>query len=173
MSSDNSKKTLAGIICASVIVLSFAITSVILAIIYPDSCDYEDIMGLTISQYLLGLGIANIIVCIMYILFGVIVYCVPSLEKTAALCISIIHGLNSVFGFAWFIVGAVILFRQRPCKISDEIIMGHNCTEGIMVSNIDCIHRNSVHVIYALVLWVFSAFHFLADICRTKSKHSN
>eukprot|EP01124_Arcella_intermedia_P017588 TRINITY_DN2435_c0_g1_i2.p2 TRINITY_DN2435_c0_g1~~TRINITY_DN2435_c0_g1_i2.p2 ORF type:complete len:192 (+),score=12.57 TRINITY_DN2435_c0_g1_i2:57-578(+) len=110
------------------------------------TCDNTDPMGLNVSQYLIGLGLAGIIqVTLIFLSCGL------RAGENQGCCLIMFGGTSvcaAMFGFAWFIVGAVILFR----------------------SNTDCIGSKSVHVIYALVMWCFSAF----EICNNaKSSRKN
>lgn len=136
------------IFLTAVVMLPLGITSTVLGVKQPGSCDYEDSMGLDVGQYLLGMGIASIITCCL-LSFSYILLLTDAAEMIGAVFIMVITILNVLFGFAWFIIGAVILFR----------------------SNIDCINNGSSHVIYALVLWCISAFLMLKDCCSVKSKN--
>lgn len=108
------------------------------------TCDYTDVMGLNVSQYLLGLGIPSLIfACVLVICLSMVVICESPLSSIPIFVIAI---LNGVFGTIWFIIGAVILFR----------------------SNIQCIQTGCVHVIFALVLWCLSALATLKSICSVK-----
>ncbi|AUL77503.3 putative ORFan [Tupanvirus deep ocean] len=147
-------KTSALVICmivfTALIILPLGITSIVLGSISPGECDYEDKMGLDVSQYLLGLGISSVITCVLLIMFYLFLLC-EACMPVAAFGIMIISVLNALFGLAWFIVGAVILFR----------------------GNLDCIRDGSSHVIYALVLWCISAFQILKDCCGSKSNNDD
>lgn len=124
------------IICGVIFFLIFAlplgITSIILSQTEQNQCNYKDAMGLDIKQYLLGGGIASVVVACLFAGFGLTSFC---LKEYAVIPLIIIAIINALFGLAWFVVGGIILFR----------------------SNIECIQQGSVIVIYALVLWGFSA----------------
>lgn len=121
------------LVCLAVIMLPLGIASTVLGFQKPGSCDYKDAMGLDVGQYLVGLGISSIALTIAMIVLMAIALTKESV--VAGVILAIVHVLGSLFGLAWFIVGAIILFR----------------------GNIECINNASVHVIYALVLWCFSA----------------
>lgn len=131
------------IVCTALIMLPLAITSIVLGSTSPGTCDYEDKMGLDVAKYLLGLGISSVITCVVLISCYVMLLCDAPVAQIGIVIISI---LNALFGLAWFIVGAVILFR----------------------GNIDCIRNGSSHVIYALVLWCISALYFVKNCCSVK-----
>ncbi|XWV25510.1 putative ORFan [Tupanvirus deep ocean] len=124
--------TICGVICFLVISLPLGITSIVLSQTEDDACDYTDQLGLDIKQYLLGGGIASVVVASLIALFGLMSLCI---DEFSLIPIGITIVLNILFGIAWFIIGACILFR----------------------SNIECIKEGSVPVIYALVLWCLSA----------------
>lgn len=123
-----------GISCYGFVVLPLSIASIVLGATHPGTCDMTDVMGLNVGQYLLGLGIASLILSSMLLILFTTLACCPT-GAAASIPMIILIVLNGLFGFAWFIVGAVILFR----------------------GNIDCIKAGSTHVIYALVLWCISA----------------
>lgn len=124
------------IICFLIVALPLGITSIYLSQAESDQCDYTDKLGLDIKQYLLGSGIASIIVACMIAIFGIMFTCCDEAIPSTGIAITVV--INSLFGFAWFIIGAIILFR----------------------SNIECIREGSIPVIYALVLWCLSALTF-------------
>ena len=124
--------TVCGVVCFLVLALPLGITSIVLSQTEKDQCDFSDRLGLNIKEYLLGGGIASVITAVLIAFFGILSLII---EEWSAVPIIFITVLNSLFGVAWFIIGAVILFR----------------------SNIECIKEGSVPVIYALVLWCLSA----------------
>ena len=130
--------------------LPLAITSVVLGAQQPGSCDIKDRMGLDVGDYLLGSGISGIVVCVllsfMYIL--VLLDVSPYVAGGGALVVTV---LSALFGLAWFIVGAIILYR----------------------GNIECIKEGSTHVIYALVMWCLSALSLLHNCCSFKVNNNN
>ena len=125
-----------------------------MGVYHPGKCDITDKMGLNVSQYLLGLGISSIAASVLIILCYITILSSISRNeepKCSLVLILFVTILSALFGFAWFIVGAVILFR----------------------SNVDCIHQGSATVIYALVLWCLSALHHLEGLCKSRSKRNN
>jgi hypothetical protein len=135
----NKKELLIGMISLTLfIILPIGIISIIMGAISPGSCDYTSSMNLNITQYLLGLGIANVITCVALIIFCVRRLYKPS-SKMAINGLIIVAIVNTIFGIAWFIIGGIILFEN----------------------NKDCILNGSVHIIYALVLWCITALIFL------------
>ena len=112
-----------------------AITSLVLSQ-QEFSCNNVDMMGLDVSDYLLGLGIEQLIstfiimTCIVYGLYhpveGILIY----------FCF---HIFISIFSFSWMIVGSIILFR----------------------SNVDCISIGTPQVIFALVMWCLTIVRIL------------
>jgi hypothetical protein len=119
-------------------VFLLGIACIVLGALHPGKCDVTDIMGLNISKYLLGLGIASVVTAVSLVICTI---CLMRGHLSAAVPILIISILNVVFGLSWFIVGAIILFR----------------------SNLTCIRTGSSHVIFALVLWCISAFKMCGD----------
>lgn len=120
------------------IYLLFAITNVILGIVNSSKCNFTDEMGLDVADYLLGIGIYGLVNSV----FLLISFC-SKLTKIRVLIII----LDSLFGFIWFILGSIILFR----------------------SNIVCIQNKTGLVIYALILWCLSALEILTCVCNTRS----
>lgn len=152
MNLSNQRKLIIAICCLVFVSLPLAITSIILGATTPGNCDYTDVMGLDVGQYLLGLGISSITVTIVLILL--IASFLLDMKNIGIVCITLCVSVLSVFfGLCWFIIGAVILFR----------------------GNIECINSGSSHVIYALVLWSVSAFNLLLNCCciRTKKPDSD
>jgi hypothetical protein len=132
MSNTRTYLTICAVVCFLILALPLGITSIVLSQTENSACDYTDQMGLDIKQYLLGSGIVSIIVACFVAAFGISSLC---LKEFSLIPIGVALVLNSIFGIAWFVVGAVILFR----------------------SNTECIHEGSVPIIYALVLWCLSA----------------
>lgn len=111
--------------CLALIILPLSITSIVLGT-RDKGCDYVDVMGLNVGEWLVGGGWAGIILLILLL---------PSLySPVVGVIIFVCYALFSV---AWFIVGAIVLFR----------------------SNLDCIKGGSTMMIYALVIWCIQAFH--------------
>lgn len=135
------------IVFICIFVLPLSIAGIVLDVVRPGSCDYKDAMGLDVSQYLLGLGVANCALCLILIPHIIWMFATESKISVISLSVSII--INAHFGLAWFIVGTVILYR----------------------GNIDCIRQASVHVIFVLVLWCLSAIQLLATCTRIKIKY--
>lgn len=121
------------IICVLVLALPLGITNIVLSQTEDGECDHRDTIGLNIKEYLLIGGIVSVSVATLMAFFGILSICLGS--ELTAIPIMVLTVLNILFGIAFFIIGAVILFR----------------------SNIECIHEGSVPVIYALVLWCLSA----------------
>lgn len=119
------------IVCFAFFVLPLGIVNIVMST-HLGECDHEDEMGLDVKQYLLGLGISSVIVSIIAILLLLITLCV---DFKFGILYTLVIVTNILFGFCWFIIGSIILFR----------------------GNIECIEKASVHVIYALVLWCISA----------------
>ena len=124
--------TITGVICFLGFALPLAITSIVLSQTEKGECDIEDTMGLNIKEYLLIGGSISVVVSVLTAVALLTSLC---LDEFSAIPVAILTVLNVLFGTAWFIVGAVILYR----------------------SNIECIKEGSVPVIYALVLWCMSA----------------
>ena len=136
-----------GIVCYGFIVLPLSIASIVLGVTHPGSCDVTDVMGLNVGQYLLGLGIGSLVISFLLLMVFVTLACCPNEYGVAAsIPMIVLIVLNALFGFAWFIVGAIILFR----------------------GNIDCIKAGSTHVIYALVLWCISAVQIITDCFKSR-----
>lgn len=109
------------------------------------TCDVTDpLTKLNVSQYLLGLGIASLILTIaLMITMGM---GLRSESESSALFIPILilSILSGLFGTAWFVVGGITFFN----------------------SNLQCIRLVVVHVIFALVLWCLSALQIVQNCCH-------
>ncbi len=126
--------------CIFVICAPLAITSIALSVQNGGVCDNLDVgTNLTVAKWLLGSGVASLIVTfflctsVFFMMTGSVV------AKLFAIVITII---NTLFGLAWFIVGAFVLFR----------------------SNIDCIHEGVTYVSFALAMWCISAFFIFVSL---------
>jgi hypothetical protein len=142
------------IFCYLVLCLPLSITNIVLGIIQPGTCDTTDQMGLNIGDYLLGSGIAGTIFAISHIFLLLIILLSSSniITGLAAIFYIFFIFVSIMYSIAWFVVGAIILFR----------------------SNIECIKVVSSHVIYALVIWCLSALNILNDcVCSVKVKKTN
>jgi len=143
------------IIFVAGVVLPLAIISIVLAI-SSKSCDYEDVMKLNVAHYLLGYGISSIILWVFFVAsFFVMTYKNESTNYNynyiGVIGIRILSVVNALFGLAWFIVGAIILFR----------------------SNIDCIRNESAHVVFALVVWILSVIQICMSCVISKLKKND
>jgi hypothetical protein len=118
-------------ICNIIYLLAFGITNVVLSQ-QMAACDNTDLMGLNVSQYLLGLGILNLISVFCNFLMIIAILRDSQICQLIMLIIVVFGGL--VY-FSWFIIGAIILFR----------------------SNISCIQHGIPMIIYALVMWCLIA----------------
>jgi hypothetical protein len=141
------------IVCLTVVLLPLSIASIVLGAVHPGSCDYDDAMGINVSKYLLGLGIASLVFSVATVLLFIYILLFKDGELDSET--GIVFGvyillvvIQALFGMAFFIVGGVILFR----------------------GNIDCIRNGSSHVIFALVLWCLSAFQILQGCTGNKNK---
>lgn len=140
------------ICCPLAIGISLGIACIVLGVTSPGQCDMTDEMGLDVGDYLLGLGIFSLVVMVITAGFsGVIVLGGDRFATVASMLLCCLAFLSVLFGIAWFIVGAVILFR----------------------SNIECIRVGSSHIIFALVLWCMSAFHILQSCSNARKKSDN
>lgn len=137
------------IVCLCIFVYPLAITDIVLGVLHPGTCDNMDIMGLSVAQYLIALGIfclvygTGAIIMTALILAGIAI-------NIVALVLIVWTIICLLFNFSWFIVGAIVLFR----------------------SNISCINDGSTTVIYALVLWCLTAFFLIRDCCHIHDHHS-
>lgn len=143
---------IASIICFAVCELPLAGLSIAWGIQDPGGCDHTDPMGLNVAQYLLGSGIVSLV----YVVLECITFSLLLCELGEGFVLSmqtILTVIFSLFGTAWFIVGGIILFR----------------------SNLDCIrdYHDPSDVIYALVLWCFTALAILLRICKHRSSSNN
>ena len=114
------------------------------------TCDVTDpLTNLNVSQYLLGLGILNVIFVVILMITIGISLCSESFKPyIPMLVIGVVAGL---FGTAWFIVGGITLFN----------------------SNIQCIKLTVSHVIFALVMWCLSALHIVQTCCNGVTHKKN
>ena len=134
MGFDREDKAFGGcfLFCICIFMLPLNITSLVLSQ-RDNDCNEKDNMGLSVSDYLIGGGISGIIFTFVLCKF---VYDFFSDNDRGMFFSGMAMCLYVMFGLAWFIIGAVILFR----------------------SNIECIEEGSVMVIYALVFWCLAAF---------------
>src|SRR5207253_1673739 len=107
--------------------------------IAPGNCDLTDSgTNLTVGNYLIALGVISLTTSLLIIVIGLhFILSGMHLSKANKFCYviyAILLVATVLAGFAWFIVGAVVLFR----------------------GNLDCIRSGSSHVIYALILWGIS-----------------
>ena len=115
-----------------VVSIPLGIANIVLGAVHPGMCDFKDKMGLDVSQYLLGLGIATIITSALITIL-IILYAMTENNIILGFLIGM-YIVVILFGIAWTVVGGIILFR----------------------GNIACIKSASAHVIYALVIWSLS-----------------
>lgn len=129
-----------GLICMAMASVILGIISLVIGS-YKQNGDCPHIdekMGLTIDNYLIGIGVAQLIFGLTII---IMIYAAAnsSFDSNSDTCVlgfgSILIVIIKLFKFAWFIVGAIILFR----------------------SNIECINSGETKTVYALVMWIFSA----------------
>jgi hypothetical protein len=106
-------------------------------------CDNVDLMGLNISDWLLGQGIAGVVLIIFSLIAVISMIFDLSFSKIFSLFVLLLTG---IFCFCWFIVGAIVLFR----------------------SNISCIHIGVPVACYAVFLWAFLAFNMCCSTPTTK-----
>ena len=97
----------------SVIVVAFAIASIVLGARGSDICN-TPAHGVNVSGYLLGSGFAALVE-IFARTFALAVRDEVSKEKIEFS----IHAVASAFGVCWFAVGAVALFSNVPCLTAD------------------------------------------------------
>ncbi len=137
----------------AIIFVPLAIVTITLGAISPGDCDIKDMSGLTIANYLLIGGSVSLVVDGFMLLYFLLMWknIISESNKIVAVCTTILLILYGLFSFSWFIVGAVVLFR----------------------SNIECINKNSSHVIYALIIWCISAFNMFYNCCCNIKKKSD
>lgn len=112
--------------------IPFAIANVVLYSKKEEYCNNTDQMGLSPADYLLGMGISYFILFLaglLLVVFGFIA--VPAF-------VLILQGYF-LFSLAWFIIGAIIIFR----------------------SNLTCLKKGSPLVAYAFALWLLSAIYMM------------
>lgn len=115
--------------------------SIIVGAVAPCECDNTDPMGLNVAQYLLGFGIFSLIFNFSMAIIYLILFFKENILLIFILPFIIIA--NTIIFIAWFVIGAMILFR----------------------SNIECINSGSCHVIFALVVWFLSTFGIFCRCC--------
>lgn len=147
------------IVCLGIMTLPLAIAMTVIGAMQRDTChnngvnvtlnsnfctcDVTDpLTHLNVSQYLLGLGISNLIFVVTLMITLGVSLC---LESFALFVPMIVIGiLAGLFGTAWFVVGGITLFN----------------------SNLQCISLVVAHVIFALVMWCLSALHIVQNCCN-------
>lgn len=129
------------------VLLALSITSIVMSQ-RDNDCNEKDTMGLSVSDYLIGQGASGFAIAIVLIM--IFIGMVTESERCLVGGLAAFVGL-AFFGLAWFIVGAVILFR----------------------SNIDCINEGSNMVIYALVIWCITAFQLVTSRNTVDAANSN
>lgn len=131
------------IVCMCIFIYPLAITDIVLGVLHPGTCDNVDIMGLSVAQYLLALGIFSLVYGTGAIIMTALILAGIAIEMVSLLMV-VLTIICSLFNFSWFIVGAIVLFR----------------------SNISCINDGSTTVIYALVLWCLTTFAMIHHCCH-------
>jgi hypothetical protein len=118
------------------LVIPIGIASITISQVESNQCDYRDIMGLDIKQYLLGAGIASIGFNLLLVIFLVISWMsmTSSRYEIFSICTTVTFVTNVLFGIAWTIIGGVILFR----------------------SNMACIEQGVPLVCYALIVFIIA-----------------
>jgi hypothetical protein len=105
------------------------------------------------STYLIILGVLSIVNAILIIsvfLCGVLAVDTENGWFAALACVSIILSIiSALFGIAWFIIGAIILFND----------------------NIECINEGSATVVFALVMWIISAYQIIVGCCSSSKRN--
>jgi hypothetical protein len=126
-------------------VFPFGVTNIWFYVNKDSYCNYKDPMSLDIGDWLLINGVSQLVLTITPLTFLIridIGLCMTAISMT----------LYILFGFVWFIIGAIILFR----------------------SNIDCINTSSdddrTMAIYALVMWCYSALIILLNIIKKQQE---
>lgn len=140
------KYVIAYSVLAFIIFFPISVTNIILSQ-KENSCDYEDDMGLNISDYLLGLGISGLVSCFLVIVGTITSY----IDEKFMIVSFVLLVIPLLFNNAWIIVGGIIMFR----------------------SNVDCIGEGGTITIYALVMWALSVLPAVRSILfpqQSKSK---
>lgn len=120
------------------------IIPIIIASTVNDTCDNTEPVGINSKDFLMGSGIAGLVV--EFILFAsiiMIIFCPDIIRALIGCVLLIVILMYMLFLLAWLIVGAVILFA----------------------GNIECINSGSPMVICALVYWCLLCLFFLAQCC--------
>jgi len=139
------------VIFISIIMLGFAVADLVLGI-QGSECDTTDAINLNVSDYLIGLGIYQLVNWLIFvIIYCNVIFAEKDVSERDMISSVVLQCMTSIFGFVWFILGAIILFR----------------------SNLDCIHQGTTMVIYALVLWCINAFSVIQSCFKTSSININ
>jgi len=104
-------------------------------------CDPKDKIGLTLSGWLLGVGIAYIVPLGLVILAAILSF-VPTLSAVVTFLLGLVAILAPLFWLIWFILGAIVIFR----------------------SSMDCIKKKDPMAIFALVVWCLMALSILLNL---------
>lgn len=106
-------------ICMSIFLLAMGITCVVIGQAgRGQACQKQDRSGLTLSEFLLGEGIANLVTCGLMIIATIAGTCVGA---NCASCSTIgIVVLYMIFKVAWFIVGCIVFFRSNLDCVGED-----------------------------------------------------
>lgn len=96
-------------------------------------CVYFVKLGLTVTQYLLGIGIWSLV---NSTIISILIF-----YEYSRIVILLLTIISTIFGSIWFILGIFILFG----------------------SNIDCIRHGAGYIIYSLVLWCLTVIQIVIN----------
>jgi hypothetical protein len=144
------------IVCAVVLVLPSIVFSTIFVLdtifeydaIFPKPCDYIFSAELQMPRYVLALGIASVIICIVLIICYVLVLC-KSAKSVRTIGIMVVSLLSGIFGVEWIYVGIKLLYP----------------------TNNNCIRNGIIHIITGSLLECISAINIFKQChCNCKKK---
>ena len=120
--------------------LSLSFMTIVISLVDLKNCNNMDKIGLNVSNYLLGFGLWNLV---NNTIFPILIF--HNYDMTKILLLTFI---TTIFGMAWFVMGAFVLLR----------------------ANFDCIKLGAFYVVYALFMWCISGFqiinNFIFTICN-------
>jgi asparagine N-glycosylation enzyme membrane subunit Stt3 len=133
-------------IFAFIIIISFTITNIVLALINPFQCQYNNVMGENIMYYIVSISTANIIF-ILVLFFNYVTYVPNQMILNINIVTYVI--INYVIGIIWFIFGQIMLFKD--CN--------------------NCALNGSTHIIYAVIMWILPLMHTLRKAHKNKNEN--
>ncbi len=121
----SSVAVIAGIMCCLLVIgLPVPLASIIVGVEYmDDDCQKADPIGLSLSNWLLGMGISGVSMLFVVMVSYSSVLCLFG-EEVLAVTVFILSLINGLFNIIYTTIGAVILFRNNVECIASGNALG-------------------------------------------------